>query len=82
MKNLLKLASHSLPLSLCIVVEVLLLLGLHLHDGVHEVLVRHYLSLPPQRDHASLHADRLRVNRLGYIMLTSFEYCNYVDVLK
>ena len=70
MKNLLKLASHSLPLSLCVVVEVLLLLGLHLHDGVHEVLVRHNLRLPPQRDHARLHADRLKDHRLGYILLT------------
>merc|ERR1712039_832639 len=57
-----KLTDGCLSSSLCVVVEVLLLLGLYLHDRVHEVLVRHYLRLPPQRDHAGLHAHSLALS--------------------
>mmetsp|Transcript_6297 Transcript_6297/g.18868 ORF Transcript_6297/g.18868 Transcript_6297/m.18868 type:complete len:332 (+) Transcript_6297:939-1934(+) len=47
-----------------VVVQAGLLLGLHLHDALDEVLVVHHSGVPAQRQHARLNAHRLELRRV------------------
>ena len=43
----------------CVILQALLLLGGHLRNALHEVLVRDLGGLPAQREHAGLSAHSL-----------------------
>lgn len=57
-----KKCTHRIKYDLGVVVELALLLGLHLHDGVHEVLVHDLGGVSTQCQHA-LHYSRTTVTR-------------------
>ncbi|CAN8007616.1 unnamed protein product, partial [Ixodes pacificus] len=66
-KQACKKKQNSGPAASSVVVEVSLFLGLHLHDGVHVVLVRHTGPATPQRDHAGLDADGLALGAVEVV---------------
>ena len=61
------LLSDTTKFLLGVVVQVGLLLGLDLDDGVKEVLVGDEATLPPQGDHAGLHTHSFTLGSIEII---------------
>ena len=76
------LLSDTTKFLLGVIVQVGLLLGLDLDDGVKEVLVGDEATLPPQGDHAGLHTHSFTLGSIEVICapMNKYNICQHLYI--